>query len=99
MRSFDVMTKALTSVSTFLVNRFNYHDRMVEDKRANDMARLSREPWNRWPDPEIEDVLEVHLQFPNLGFFFTFSRTKYRVASKSFQIELLDVSRQPIKLF
>lgn len=59
--------------------------------------------WQDYPENHGIDGLilhlQVHLQFPNLDLFFTFSRTKYRVASKSFQIELLDVCRQPIKLF
>lgn len=51
VRTSDGMTNTFTSVPTFSVNRFNYHDRTLEDKRGNDLARSSGEPRSRWPDP------------------------------------------------
>lgn len=51
MRTSDGMTNKFTSVPTFSVNGFNYHDRTLEDKRGNDLARLSGEPRSRWPGP------------------------------------------------
>lgn len=49
MRTFDGMTNTFTSVPTFSMNRFNYHDRTLKDKSGNDLARLSGEPRSRKP--------------------------------------------------
>lgn len=67
------MTNTFPSVPTFSLNRFNYHDRTLEDKRGNDLARLSGEGGGA--DPLILHAWHVQLQF-HLYFFLVFSHTK-----------------------
>lgn len=74
MRTSDSMTNTFTSVPTFSVNGFNYHDRTLEDKRGNDFARLYGEPRSRWPDPACSPGIASISPY----FFLVFYQTKWK---------------------
>lgn len=74
------------------MNRFDYHDRTLEDKRGNDLARLSGEPWSKWPEP-INDGDVPHL------CHFIFSANHLAGAySKCYQARDMSIARMDHQL-